>query len=175
MAKKLPEIFEDMKLALMGKRADHSWSASANEAYGATIDGLKEISGDTLTKTAARFNEALPYIERAGYDVIEIEVGLGLSPKIVPHLRMLEMISDQEQQKLLLETSDKKLVNTILSSLFKATAARKKLKFKKFHFTDIELELSILPTVVLKFRPNDDQTQVTPEAALIAAPEDNTP
>lgn len=156
MAKRLPEIFEDMRLALMGKKSGHSWSASASDAYGATLNGLKEISGDTLSKTAARFNEALPYIERAGYDVIEIEVGLGLSPKIVPHLRMREMISETEQAALLAETSDKKLVNTILGSLFKASAARSKLKFRQFHFTDIELELSILPTVVLKFRPNTE-------------------
>lgn len=156
MTKRLPEIFEDMRQALLGRNKDHSWTASANDAYSATVGGLKELSGDTLTKTAARFNEALPYIERAGYDVTEIEVGLGLSPKVVPHLRMRELINEEEQQQLLSETTDKKLVNTILSSLFKASAARSKLKFKKFHFTDIELELSILPTVVLKFKPNTE-------------------
>ncbi|WP_262693880.1 hypothetical protein [Kordiimonas aquimaris] len=156
MTRRLPDIFEDMRQALLGQKKDHSWTSSANDAYSATIGGLKEFSGDTLTKTATRFNEALPYIERAGYEVTEIEVGLGLSPKVVPHLRMRELISDEEQLALLAETKEKKLVNTILSSLFKASAARSKLKFKKFHFTDIELELSILPTVVLKFRPNMD-------------------
>jgi hypothetical protein len=156
MTRRLPDIIEDMRQALLGRNKDHSWATSANDAYSATVGGLKEFSGDTLSKTAARFNEALPYIERAGYDVTEIEVGLGLSPKVVPHLRMRELISEDEQASLLAETADKKLVNTILNSLFKASAARSKLKFRKFHFTDIELELSILPTVVLKFKPNTD-------------------
>lgn len=165
MTKRLPEIFEDMRQALMGRRQDHSWSTSATDAYSATIDGLKEISGDTLGKTAARFNEALPYIERAGYVVTEVEVGLGLSPKVVPHLRMRENIDAAAQAALLAETADKKLVNTILSSLFKASAARSKLKFRKFHFSDIELELSILPSVVLKFRPNDEHSAITDQLA----------
>lgn len=155
MKKKLPEIMEDMRQALLGRKKGHSWSTSASDAYSATVDGIKGFSSDTLSKTAQRFNEALPYIERAGYDVTEIEVGLGLSPKVVPHLRLRELISDDEERALLFETREKKLVNTILSSLFRASSTRKNLKFNKFHFTDIELELSILPTVVLKFKPND--------------------
>jgi len=154
MAKKLPEILDDMRLALMGRKKMDSWKESGKDAYQATVGGIKDFSGDTLSKTAERFNEALPYIERAGFDVMEIEVGLGLSPKVVPHLKIRELISPEEQALLLEETQGKKLVNTILSSLFRASAAHTKLQFKKFHFSDMELELSILPTVVLKFRPN---------------------
>lgn len=159
MARRLPEIFEDMRQKLLGRESTATWSENASSAYTATIDGLKELSGDTLGKTAAGFNEAVPYIERAGYEVTEIEVGLGLSPKVVPHLRLREIITEEEQLALMEETRDKKLINTILGSLFRASAARNKLKFRKFHFSNIELELSILPTVVLKFRPNEEALQ----------------
>ncbi len=155
MNRRLPEILEDVRQKILGRESTATWSENATSAYSATVEGLKEFSGDTLGKTAARFNEALPYIERAGYVVTEIEVGLGLSPKVVPHLRLHEQISEEEKAALLEETQDKKLVNTILSSLFRASAARSKLNFNKFHFSDIELELSILPTVVLKFKPNN--------------------
>lgn len=170
MAKKLPEVLEDMRQALLGRKPGHKWTTSASDVYGATIGELKTLSGDTLSKTAQRFNEALPYIERAGFDVTEIEVGMGLDPKIVPHLHMRELISKDEQEKLLLETKSKTLINTILSSLFRASAARSKLNFKRFHFTEIELELSILPTVVLKFKPNEDTGSVA-EETLPATPE----
>ncbi len=166
MTKRLPEVLEEMRQALLGRKPGHSWSTSASEAYSATLGGLKSLSGDTLGKTAQNFNEALPYIERAGYEVTEIEVGLGLDPKIVPHLNLREMISEEEKAALLEETRDKKLINTILSSLFRASGARSKLKFKRFHFTSIELELSILPTVVLKFSPNEETTMVKPEELL---------
>jgi len=154
MAKRLPDILEDMRQAILGRKQQHNWTESGKDAYAATVGGIKGFSGDTLAKTAERFNEALPYIQRAGYDVTEVEVGLGLSPKVVPHLKIRELISAEEQQTLLEETREKKLINTILSSLFKASAAHSKLKFKTFHFSDMELELSILPSVVLKFRPN---------------------
>jgi hypothetical protein len=156
MKKRLPEVLEEMRQAVLGRRKDHRWGESASEAYSAAVGGIKDFSGDTLTKTAQRFNEAMPYIERAGYDVTEIEVGLGLSPKIVPHLRLRELIDEEEQIALLEETREKKLINTILSSLFRAASTRKKLKFNRFHFTDLELEISILPTVVLRFKPNEN-------------------
>ena len=170
MAKKLPEILDDMRLALLGRKKMDSWKESGMDAYQATVGGIKDFSGDTLSKTAERFNEALPYIERAGYDVTEIEVGLGLSPKVVPHLRIRELISEDEQLLLLEETRSLKLVNAILASLFRASAAHTKLQFKKFHFSDLELELSILPTVVLKFRPNGEGSRVPvedPDMSLI--------
>lgn len=157
MGRRLPEILEDVRQKLLGGESTKTWSENASSAYSATVEGLKEFSGDTLGKTAAGFNEALPYIERAGYEVTEIEVGLGLSPKVVPHLRLRELISMEEQTMLMTETRDKRLVNTILGSLFRASAARSKLNFNKFHFSDIELELSILPTVVLKFKPNTQE------------------
>lgn len=165
MNRRLPDILEDMRRKLLGRESTATWSENASSAYSATVEGLKEFSGDTLGKTAARFNEALPYIERAGYEVTELEVGLGLSPKVVPHLRLKELIDDDAKLALLEETKDKRLVNTILGSLFRASAARSKLNFNKFHFSDIELELSILPTVVLKFKPNEthqtDTTEIT--------------
>ena len=163
MAKRLPEILDDMRLALLGRKKIDSWKESGKDAYQATMGGIKGFSGDTLSKTAERFNEALPFIERAGFSVTEVEVGLGLSPKVVPHLRVRELISEDEQAMLLEETRDRKLINTILQSLFRAIAARNKLRFKKFHLSDMELELSILPTVVLKFRPGSDEPEIAGE------------
>lgn len=160
MTKRLPEVLEEMRQALLGRKPGYNWANSAGEVYGAALGGLKTMSGDALGKTAQNFNEALPYIERAGFDVTEIEVGLGLDPKIVPHLQLREMISEEDQKALLEETKGKTLTNTILNSLFRATSARKRLNFKRFHFSEIELELSILPTVVLKFIPNDEGVSI---------------
>ncbi len=158
MAKKFSEVMEEMRDAVLGRKKNHDWGGSATDALDATVQGVKGFGGDTLSKTAARFNEATPYIIRAGYDVVEIEVGLGLSPKIVAHLELRELISDEARAELLLEVDDKRIISTILNTLFRASAARRRLSFKRFHFTHLELELSILPTVVLKFKPGADAT-----------------
>ena len=110
MAKRLPDIFEDLRQALFGKTRDISFQESAVQAYSAMTQELKNLGGDTLSKTAQQFNEALPYIERAGYDVTEVEVALGLSPKVVPHLKLRELINEEEQKALLQETQGKTLV-----------------------------------------------------------------
>lgn len=171
VAKKLPFIFEEIRQAFRDKTSSQSWGDTATQAYSSTVGSLKELGGDTLVKTAAGFNEALPFIKRAGYDVTEVEVGLGLSPKIVPHLQVREIITAEQQAELLAEVQGRKLVSTILTSLFKASAAREKLNFKRFHFSEIELELSILPSVVLKFKPDEFsqaiETETLPTAALI--------
>jgi hypothetical protein len=166
MTKRLPDLFEDMRQALFGKNKDVNIQESAVQAYSAMTRELKNLGGDTLSKTAQQFNDALPYIERAGYDVTEVEVALGLSPKVVPHLKLRELITEEQQQMLLDETQGKTLVNTILSSLFRASAARRKLKFKRFHFEEIELEIGIIPGVVLKFRPSSENTEILPITAL---------
>jgi hypothetical protein len=166
MAKRLPDYFEDIRQAFFGKSSQMNIQESAVQAYGTMARELKNLGGDTLSKTAQQFNEALPYIERAGYDVTEVEVALGLSPKVVPHLRLRELIEEDQQQALLEETQGKTLINTILSSLFRASAARRKLNFKRFHFEEIELEIGIIPGVVLKFRPNDQREKLASVNAI---------
>lgn len=164
--KTLPEILEEAREALLGRKSDHRWGSSASDAYKATVEGLKGVSGDALAKTASSFNDALPYIERAGYHVTEIEVGLGLSPKAVAHLELATMIPPEGRDALLDEVRERALVRTILQSLFRAADAREKLRFRGFHFTDMELELSVLPSVSLKFKPNvTDTIPATPPAA----------
>lgn len=151
----LPEFFEGIRQTIAGSDSGKTISKGATEVYSSTVQGLKGYGGDALDKTAQNFNDALPYIERAGFAVTEIEVGIGISPKVVPHLRMVKAISAREREALLEEVIEKRLIHTILTSLFSATAARKRLKFNRYHFTELEMELSVLPSVTLKFKPTN--------------------
>tara|TARA_R110002096_G_scaffold382545_2_gene576431 strand:+ start:11 stop:568 length:558 start_codon:yes stop_codon:yes gene_type:complete len=163
----LPDLFEKIRQSFLGTDKTASWSKTATGVYSSTVEGLKGYGGDALTKTAQNFNEALPYIERAGFSVTEIEVGIGISPKIVPHLRMIKAIPARERELLLEEVIEKRLIHTILSSLFSATAARKRLKFNQYHFTELEMELSVLPSVTLKFKPNHTRLEPESSSALL--------
>ncbi|MFC3053317.1 hypothetical protein [Kordiimonas pumila] len=177
---KLTDIYDELRDIVMGP-APKTWAQNARLTYSKLLNGLKGYSGDTLRKTTQSFNEAIPYIERAGYDITEIEVGIGLSPRITPHLRLREIIDDEERMAILHEVRGKRLVHTILVSLFRATSARKNLNFQQFYFSDLEMELSLLPTVILKFKPNtsgitterpDTLIQDAIKLGIISAPED---
>lgn len=163
----LPDLFEKIRQSFLGADKTTNWSKTATGVYSSTVEGLRGYGGDALTKTAQSFNEALPYIERAGFSVTEIEVGIGISPKIVPHLRMVKAISARDRELLLDEVIEKRLIHTILTSLFSATVARKRLKFKQYHFTELEMELSVLPSVTLKFKPNHTRLEPENSSALL--------
>lgn len=151
MAKRLPELFEDLKQAFMG---GESWTGKADTALRAAGDSMRGIGSDTLKTTADRFNAALPFIERAGYRVTGVDVGLGLSPRVVSHLALERRLDSDARTALLDEVRDQTFLHTVLSALFSAADTRDRLKFQDFHFTGLELELSILPTVSLKFHPD---------------------
>lgn len=150
----LPDFFESIRQSFKGSNQSKPISEAAADVYASTVGGLKGFGGDALDKTAQNFNEALPYIKRAGFSVTEIEVGIGLSPKVVPHLRMIKAISAREREAILTEVAEKRMIHTILTTLFSATTARKRLKFNRYHFSELEMELSLMPTVTLKFKPN---------------------
>jgi len=169
MARKLSEILEEMANAFRGSKTRQEWAGSTKEAAQATMTGLRGFGAETLTSTAEKFNQALPYIERAGYDVTEIQVGIGLSPRLIADLRVREQISEEARAELLGEVAERRLISTILSSLFKAADAREKLQFKKFQFASLELELSIMPVVSLRFLPAPRGALVDDEQALTAA------
>lgn len=46
--RRLPDIFEDVRQKLLGGESTATWSENATSAYSATVEGLKEFSGDTL-------------------------------------------------------------------------------------------------------------------------------
>lgn len=132
------------------------WRGRLSGVLQKSYNSVKGVGGETLTKSAKALEEAIPFLERAGYDVTLIEVGVGFSPKVSAHLRFREAISEQERSDILADAGDRAMVMTILNALFSAASAREKLSFSNFHFTHIELELSILPTVILKFLPDTE-------------------
>ena len=163
MAKRFQDHLNDLGAALTtwGKDSWPGFRDGLKKGLAEVTQSAKGAGGETLTRSAKTLEEAIPFLERAGYDVTLIEVGVGFSPKVSAHLRFREGISEEERHQILDDARERQMVSTILNALFSASAARDKLRFSNFHFTHIELELSVLPTVILKFLPN------TPDQLMI--------
>ena len=132
---------------------DHT-GKKVKELYDYTGEGLKNMGSGTLEGTVRRFNEAIPYIEKAGYQVTEVELGLGVTPSIIPHLAPTHVLGKEERASLLDEVKDKTLITTVLTTLFKAGDMGRRVSFTGFDFMCLEIEVGIIPSITLRYKKN---------------------
>lgn len=121
-----------------------------------TLDQIKGFGASKLEEIVERFNAALPFVERAGFHVTEIEVELGVNPKVIPHMVLDRHIPDDERALLMEEIAGRKMVSVIVSSLFKAADFGERIDFTGHRFFEIEIEVGIIPAVKIKFEPAKD-------------------
>ena len=112
---------------------------------------LKEKGLDKIKDTIVQVTDALPVIKKAGYAVNEIEIGMGLPPSVVVHLMYEEGIDDDEKVKILEELGENKVGTMLLKSLLKATEVQAAIKMGNLKFKEIEVEMSVPPSVTIKF------------------------
>jgi len=106
-------------------------------------------------------NADLPIFEKAGYKLHSLEVEVGISPKLIPHFRVCQHISEDEQKVILKEVRHKRILHALLSSLFKSSYLKNVLRVGNLDFHGLRIELSAIPTVRLQFvdlsDPVDDE------------------
>lgn len=96
-------------------------------------------------------HDDLPVFEKAGYKLHSMEVDLGISPKLVPYFTVVRHISKEEQQAILDEVKQKRMLHLLLSSLFKSSYLKEVLKIGNLDFHGLKIELAAVPTVRLVF------------------------
>lgn len=115
---------------------------------------LKDIGAEKIQALINSFQQALPAILMAGYELTEFEVELGITPKLIPHFRHAAKSSeDIERARELVR--DNKLGMLILTGLLKAGEVHKQINVAGFGFSHIEIELGLIPSVRLQYK-NDD-------------------
>ncbi len=126
-----------------------------------SVDGVKNQAGDLkgyvegkIREYTTELNELIPSINAMGYEIKEIEIEVGISPKLIPHFAKVKDVSEEITQSELDKYKDKKLSIFILSSLVKASSMRDIINIGTLKFTEVELELSVIPAVKMKFLPH---------------------
>ena len=120
-----------------------------------TFGQITGYGADKLEETAERLNGVLPYIERAGFRVTEIEVNMGVTPAVIPHVQVDDVLPKAERPALMAELKGRTFATGILSSLFRAADFGKRIDLKGFDFFEIEIELGVIPSVTVKYMPGD--------------------
>ena len=112
---------------------------------------LKEIGINKINEVFGELNSATLIIEEAGYELTEIEVHIGFPLGITPHFVLKDNISDDKKAHLLNITKDRKVINSVLSTLFNISELQKKVSFRQFKFYEVEITLGMPPEVNIKF------------------------
>jgi hypothetical protein len=109
-------------------------------------------SSEAVRALVANINEALPYIERAGYEVSEIELGISVPPKVVMHLTLGPELGDTEREALLKDCEGKWFTRQLIERLHNVRQIQRATQFVGMAFNEIEIELALIPQVLLHYR-----------------------
>jgi len=124
-----------------------SFGALANEK----LNELSAVGSQKIQELVTAFQQSLPAIKSAGYELTEFEVELGVTPKLIPHFRHApKSIEDIDAAREALK--DNKLGQVILGALLKAGDVHKQIKVAGFGFSHIEIEMGLIPSVRLQYK-----------------------
>ncbi|MCO7224846.1 hypothetical protein [Pleionea sp. CnH1-48] len=108
----------------------------------------------------AEVTEAFPLFERAGFHVEELQVEVAVSSKLIPRFRVVREASEEEQAAFLAEVADKRLIQFMLISLFKATKMKNLIQDPMLQLCAIEIDLNDKPAVRAIYRSAPDTSNV---------------
>jgi hypothetical protein len=120
------------------------------KGVGSEMANLKNAGMDKVKGTLKDFEESLPIINKAGFQLAELNVGVGIPPSIIACFTIKEVSSEilQEAQA---EIESKKIGKLVLDSLIGATKMKEKLELKNMAMKGIEVEIGLLPKVTLVY------------------------
>ena len=112
---------------------------------------LSQVGSDKIQELVGSFQQALPAIKSAGYELTEFEIELGVTPKLIPHFRHApKAAEDVEAAREMLK--DNKLGQLLLGALLKAGDVHKQIRVAGFGFSHIEIEMGLIPSVRLQYK-----------------------
>lgn len=120
------------------------------KGVGGDMANLKNAGMDKVKGTLKDFEESLPIITKAGFQLGELNVGVGIPPTIIACFTIKE-VSAEILQEAKTEIESKKIGKLVLDSLIGATKMKEKLELKNIVMKGIEVEIGLLPKVTLVY------------------------
>ena len=171
MARHTVSNFDDVRsqtgsaFAKVGKTMSEATAGIARSAS-ATV---ASASADAVKALVRNINEALPYIERAGYRVSEIELGLSVPPKVLLHLMLDDEISDDVRAALIKDCEGKWFTRQLIERLHNVRSIQQATNFVGMAFDEIEVEIALIPSVILHYRKVHGAPKLKADAPLADA------
>lgn len=121
---------------------------------GEKLAELKAFGAEKLDQTMGAFLNALPALSRAGYQLREFEIELGITPKIIAHF-MPAPASVEDVAAAREALKDNKIGASMLSVLSRAGDVHRQIKVPGFACAHMEIDVGVIPAVRLRYRADD--------------------
>ena len=115
---------------------------------GEKLSNLKDTGVEKVKSTLKDFENALPIIKKAGYNLNELNVGVGLPPSIIASFS-IKKVSEKEYSAALDEIDSNKVGKAVLNALNSASKMKEKLEIKSMTMNEIHVEIGLIPKVNL--------------------------
>lgn len=134
---------------------DHAKSLAALPAE--KLAELKAFGAEKLDQTMNGFRSALPALRRAGYQLREFEIELGLTPKIIAHFVPHE--ARPEDVTAAAEALKGNAIGASMLNVLKGAGdAHRRFKVMGFSAAHIEIDVGVIPAMRLRYRADDEMT-----------------
>lgn len=124
---------------------------------GEKLAELKAFGEGKLQESMDAFVNALPALRRAGYELREFEVELGLTPRIISHFVSVPATAeDIAAAREALRAN--KIGASMLGVLTRAGDMHRQIKVPGFQCALMEIDVGILPAVRLRYRADESHS-----------------
>lgn len=119
---------------------------------GGKLGNLKDAGIDKIKATITDFENALPVLKKAGYNLKELNIGVGVPPTVLASFS-IKNVSEDVSNAALEELDSNKVGKAVLSALIGASKMKQKIEVKNMTMDEIEVELGLIPKVSLIYCP----------------------
>ena len=106
---------------------------------------------DSVNKVLDELNSATPSLVKAGYQLDEVEIEIGVPPKLIPRFSICQSQPNSSEQ-ITEELKKNRIGRNVLKGLNAANSLQSKLTVPNMEFSHIEIEIGVVPTVKLRYR-----------------------
>ncbi|MBO9702153.1 MAG: hypothetical protein J7604_18230 [Sporocytophaga sp.] len=115
------------------------------------MEEATSIGAEKIKSILKELSDSREIFREAGYEEDGISVAMGLPPKVTVSLIYSEDVPEEKEKELLERTKDRKLIQVLLKTLFKAASMESEANKLNYKMVSVNVQLGLIPSVVLNF------------------------
>jgi len=115
-------------------------------------DKVADVSTQKALDLMSDVNVILAALPDAGFQIGELEVELGVSPKITVDVKIGQTISEDKLKAVLQANPNNVLLSVTLNALLQASKLQKTVSVETLELKDVKIAMTATPTVALQWK-----------------------